>query len=305
MKNILVVGSINMDLVVKAERMPRGGETLVGSGFTQAPGGKGANQAAACARLGARTFMIGRVGGDAFGKALVGCLKRSGVKTDFIVTDKSEPTGIAIIIVDRTGQNSIVVASGANAKVCRRDLSAAGDVWDKADFLIVQLEIPIETMDAALTRARRKGIVSIMDAGPAKKIPLSTLRKADIVSPNETETEALIGKRVTSLRAARAAAERLRKLGVKRVVLKLGERGALAAEGSRYVHVPARKVKAVDTTAAGDAFTAALAVALGEGKDLVAATEFACCAGALACTKLGAQPSMPTREEVEKFAARR
>ena len=305
MKSILVVGSINMDLVVKAERMPRGGETLVGSGFVQAPGGKGANQAAACARLGAGTYMIGRVGDDLFGKSLKTHLRRSGVTTDFIVTDSHAPTGIAVIIVDKKGQNSIVVASGANAKVCRRDLSAARDVWDRVGFLIVQLEIPLKTMDAALTRARKKGIVSILDAGPAKRIPLATLRKADIVSPNEIETEALIGRRVTTLGAARAAALRLRKLGVKRVVLKLGERGALAAEGRECVHIPARKVKAVDTTAAGDAFTGALAVALGEGKDLVSATEYACCAGALACTKLGAQPSMPTRAEVETFIARR
>ncbi|MEW6357880.1 MAG: ribokinase [Planctomycetota bacterium] len=319
---ILVVGSLNMDLVVRAERMPGPGQTLIGRGFQTVPGGKGANQAVAAARLGAKTYMIGRVGGDAFGKTLVENLKQSGVTTDFLKTDKSEPNGIAIIIVDDNGENSIVVAPGANAKVTPRDVRGARAAWNEASHVVLQLEIPLDAVECALDTAREKGVMSILDAGPAMKVPMDLLRKADVLSPNESETEALIGRKVTDLDSARDAAKRFLDEGIRTVVLKLGDEGCLVAganviasaacrgakqshDACNMTHIPAYKVKAVDTTAAGDAFTAALAVSLAEGKTLLDAARYATAVGALAVTAFGAQPSMPTREKVERFIASR
>jgi len=298
---VVVVGSVNMDLVIQVGRMPRAGETLIGSNFTRACGGKGANQAVATARLGAKTTFIGRVGDDDFGRALKANLKKDGVSTRYLLTDDEAPTGVALIIVDKSGENSIVVASGANARVSPDDLSAAKGAWRGARFLIVQFEVPLETVEAALDTARRHEVTSILDAGPAKKCPARILRKADIVSPNEVESETLTGLRIRGIRSAERVASKFRKMGVRTIVLKLGALGALVADGDKCVHIPTPKIKAVDSTAAGDAFTGALAVFLGEGKDLIEATRYACCAGALACLKVGAQPSLPHRCELEKF----
>lgn len=294
-----------MDLVVRAARMPGPGQTLLGHGFQTVPGGKGANQAVAAARLGAKTYMVGRVGNDAFGKTLVANLKKSGVIADFLKADASEPNGIAIIVVDDRGENSIVVAPGANGKVTPADVRAAGAAWAAASHVVLQLEIPLKAVECALDTARTRGVTSVLDAGPARKVPFSVLRKADILSPNESETEALIGRKLKNLKSAKDAAKRFLDRGVGTVVLKLGDEGCLVATGLGMTHIPARKVKAVDTTAAGDAFTAALAVALSEGKELIAAAEFATCVGALAVMEFGAQPSMPTREKVERFIASR
>ena len=297
-KGILVIGSLNMDLVVKSPRMPGPGETLIGSGFRTVPGGKGANQAVACARLGAKTFMVGRVGRDGFGAALVSNLKKSGVQTKYILRDGRESSGIAVIIVDGAGQNSIVVDSGANARVTPRDVERLGSLWNSVGFLLMQLEIPIETVDCALRLARRKGVTTILDAGPARPIPAGLVKKVDILSPNEHETATILGSRVKD---HDVAAKKLLRMGAKAVVLKLGAAGCLVARPGESVRMPAFRVKAVDTTAAGDAFTAALAVVLSEGQCLFNATKFANAAGALACTKFGAQPSRPTRAEVDRF----
>lgn len=297
-KGILVIGSLNMDLVVKSPRMPGPGETLIGSGFKIVPGGKGANQALACARLGAITFMVGRVGRDTFGEALVTNLKNSGVHTEHVLRDPQEPTGIAVIIVDAAGQNSIVVAAGANARVSVRDVERLGGLWNRVGCLIMQLEIPIETVDCALRLARKKGVQTILDAGPARPLPLKLLKNVDILSPNEHETRAILGGKVKD---DMTAAAKLLRLGVRSVVLKLGEKGCLVAHAGEKVALPAFRVKAVDTTAAGDAFTAALAVSLCEGKSLIDAACIANAAGALACTKFGAQPSMPTLQELKQF----
>ena len=297
---IIVAGSVNMDLVVRANRMPKEGESLIGSGFRMVPGGKGANQAVAAARLGSATHFVGRVGSDVFGTSLRENLASCGVNTDHLIEDDG-PSGIAMIIVNEAGQNSIVVALGANGEVRPDDLSKAADLFSDADFLLVQLEIPMDTVEAALDMAREAGVRSVLDAGPPRKLPLELLRKADIVSPNETETEALTGVEVTDLATAREAAKKLLDGGVETVVLKLGEQGSFVATRDLEEHVPAYRVDAVDTTAAGDAFTAALAVALADGDDLVGAVRFAGAAGAVAVTRFGAQPSMPTRDEVERF----
>lgn len=301
---IIVAGSVNMDLVVRASRMPKEGESLIGSGFTMVPGGKGANQAVAAARLGSTTHFVGRVGSDVFGTSLRENLASCGVNTDHLIEDDG-PSGIAMIIVNDAGQNSIVVALGANGEVRPDDLSQAADLFGAADFLLVQLEIPLETVEAALDMARAAGVRSVLDAGPPRKLPLELMRKADIVSPNETETAALTGVEVVDLATAREAAKKLLDDGVETVVLKLGEQGAFVATRDLDEHVPAYRVDAVDTTAAGDAFTAALAVALADGDDLVDALRFANAAGAVAVTRFGAQPSMPTRDEVERFIAER
>jgi ribokinase len=300
-KPILVIGSLNMDLVVRSPRMPGPGETLLGGGFRTVPGGKGANQAVACARLGATTFMAGRVGRDDFGDALLANLKKAGVRTRSVLRDEDDPTGIAVIVVDARGQNSIVVASGANGCVSPRDVERLGGLWSSVGFLIMQLEVPIETVDRALTIARRKGVVTVLDAGPARPVPARMLRKVDVLSPNEHETAAILGER----RSPRAAARALLRTGAKAVVLKLGAAGCYVAQAKESVRLPAFRVRAVDTTAAGDAFTAALTVALSGGAPLLEAARFANAAGALACTKFGAQPSMPTRAGVEALLLRR
>ncbi|NOZ21563.1 MAG: ribokinase [Planctomycetes bacterium] len=302
---ILVVGSLNMDLVVRAEHIPGPGQTLIGHDFQTVPGGKGANQAVAAARLGAKTYMVGRVGGDSFGSALVEALEESRVTTDYLEIDEMEANGVALILVDDQGENSIVVAPGANGKVTPHDVRSAEAAWAEASHVVLQLEIPLDAVECTLDTAREKGVTSVLDAGPAMKVPMELLRKADILSPNESETEALIGRRVTDLDSARDAAKCFLDNGIGTVVLKLGDEGCLVATASDMTHVPAHKVKAVDTTAAGDAFTAALAVSLAEGKFLLDAAHYAAAVGAIAVTCFGAQPSLPTREVVERFIASR
>ena len=301
---IIVVGSVNMDLVVRTKRMPKEGESLIGSGFTMVPGGKGANQAVAAARLGGTTHFVGRVGNDMFGTRLREGLSSCGVTTEHLLVDDG-PSGIAVIILNESGQNSIVVAPGANATCRPDDLRPVAALFGMADFLLLQLEIPLKTIEAALDMAHAAGLRSVLDAGPAQEVSMDLLRKADIVSPNETEASALTGIEVNNLTTARKAAKKLLDGGVETVVIKLGQQGALVVTPDLEEHVSSFPVDAVDTTAAGDAFTGALAVALADGTDLVDAVRFANAAGALAVTCLGAQPSMPTRESVEQFIAER
>jgi len=288
-----------MDLVVRCERLPREGETVFGSDFTMIPGGKGANQAVAAARLGAKTSMAGRVGQDSFGEQLLGNLRKEGVNVDHFRVDAEAPTGVALIDIIASGNNSIVVAPGANMANTPEDLDALAPVFEEADALIVQFEVPLPVVERALELAREHEATSVLDAGPAVECPSNILAKADVVSPNETEAEALTGVRVTDLASAEQAAEQLLSDGVATAVLKLGESGALVATGESVEHVPGYQISPVDTTAAGDAFTAALALRLAQGDGLLDATRYANAVGACACTKLGAQPAMPTPAEVE------
>jgi ribokinase len=300
--NILVVGSINMDLVIRARRMPAPGETVIGHDFITSPGGKGANQAVAAARLGASCAMIGRVGADAFGERLVAGLKTEGIDCAGVEASEGVSTGVAIIVVDEAGQNTIVVASGANHHLMPDDLTHYEEAFARADTVVLQLELPVATVVAAVKMAQRHGKRVILDPAPAVATLPEELCAVDVLSPNETEAEVLTGEKVSGKSGAQRAAGKLLARGAKTVILKMGGRGALAMTGQQSPGwTAAYKVNVVDTTAAGDAFTAALAVALAEGTELAGAVEFANAAGALACTRLGAQQAMPTANEVRRL----
>ena len=298
---ILVVGSINMDLVVRCERMPAPGQTVLGKGFKTSPGGKGANQAVAAARMGAACHMIGCVGQDAFGQQLLQGLRDEGVHCDAVRATGQAPTGVAMIVVDSRGENSIVVSDGANAHVTPDDhVFPNRDLFERADVVLLQLELPLPTIMAAVELARRAGCKVVLDPAPAPRIMPDKLCMVDVICPNIVEAEALTGRRPgVEERVDKQIASDLIARGAGTAVLKLGARGSLAvmADGHFYT-VPAYDVNVVDTTAAGDAFTAALAVAIARGEGLHQATKIANAAGGLACTKLGAQAAMPTWDEV-------
>jgi len=296
-----VVGSLNMDLVVKATRMPLGGETVAGRDFQMIPGGKGANQAAAAARLGARVAMVGRVGGDAFGSPLIENLRRQGVDTGHVRIDDEAATGTAMIIVDDSGQNSIVVAPGANGRVNEQDVDRLEGMLGHAQVLLVQFEVPLETVQHAIQMAARHQVKVILNPAPARPAPIELIAGADFVVPNEFEAGTLTGLETKDVPSAERAARKLLGYGPPVVIITLGEKGALMATDRGMVHVPARKVQAVDTTAAGDAFTGGLAFALVKGFPLDEAVRYASCAGTLAVTKFGAQTSLPSGEEVQAF----
>ena len=302
---IVVIGSINMDIVIHAERLPREGETVIGSDLRFFPGGKGANQAVAAARLGAETFMVGRVGKDSFGEPLRLGLLQNGINCDHVIADENAASGTALIIINPQGNNSILVAPGASQNVSPTDVDSVAELIRQADALLMQFEISLETVAYAAEQAQAHGVLTIIDAGPAKKCPPDLLTKADVLSPNETEAEALVGIPITDLPSAEEAARKFLELGVKNLVLKLGDKGCLVAQEGYIFHCPAFRVSPVDTTAAGDAFTAALGVEMAKGEPLERAVRFANAAGALSTLKPGAQPSMPTREAVLDFLRER
>ncbi len=298
--NILVVGSLNMDLVVRTAVMPLGGETVLGDGFKTTPGGKGANQAVAAARLGARCQMIGRVGEDPFGHTLLAGLAAEGVDCSTVMKTADAATGVAMIIVDAKGENSIVVASGANFRLTPDDVFSCESAFAKADLVLLQLELPLPTVRAAIEVARRHGCRTILDPAPAPRSMPPELYQVDIISPNATEAEILVGSVAVEERVDKQVASELVTRGAKAAVLKLGARGSLVVMADGHIYtVPTYKVDVVDTTAAGDAFTAALGVAIAQGRHMHDAARFANAAGALACTKFGAQTAMPRAEEVE------
>lgn len=302
-EKILVIGSLNMDMSVKTPYLPKAGETVLGDEFTMAPGGKGANQAVAAARLGCPVTMLGRVGKDLFGEQLVENLRNNGISTDLIITDSSHPTGVALINIDEQAENSIVVASGANKHCTPEDLQVLGKTVDEFKILMLQLEIPLQTVEAAAKLAKQHGLTVILDPAPARQLPSSLLQLVDIITPNETEAFILTGLEVHDAESAKAAAAVLLAQGVKNVVIKLGAKGALWAAENRSEHLPGEKVNAIDTTAAGDAFGGGLAAGLAAGQDMLSALKFANKVGALATTKRGAQPSLPTLQEVEAYFA--
>lgn len=299
-RRILVIGSANIDLVTRVPRCPRPGESMFGHAFAPICGGKGANQAIAAARLGAQVAFAGCVGADAFGKMQREGFAAEGIDLGALQSHATTPTGTAVILVGDDGQNAIVVTPGANAEVSVEMVTALAPQIAAADVLLVQLEIPLDAVAEALRLARDGGTLSILDAGPAQSVPAELLAKADIVSPNETEAEALTGIAVTDEASAHAAAEALRVLGVREVVLKLGERGALYVGDVGPEYVAPFRVDAVDTTAAGDAFTAALGVRWGTAP-VAEVLRFANAVGGLTTTRHGAQPSLPTLREASEF----
>lgn len=297
MSCITVFGSLNMDLVIQAPRHPRPGETLTGSAFRTFPGGKGANQAVAAARLGGQVTMVGCVGADPFGDALIANLQAAGVDTT-CVGRSSEATGVALITVSAAGENTIVLAPGANGAVSPETVLAHRDAIISADALLLQLEVPLPAVEAAAELAHAHNVPVILNPAPAQPLPASLLRCVTCLVPNQHEAALLTGLATDSDEGAAAAARALQAAGVKTIVMTLGARGALVFADGQQVMAPSYPVQVVDTTAAGDAFVAAFAVALTEGQGPVEAARWGCAAGALACTVLGAQPSLPQREAV-------
>jgi len=295
---VVVVGSLNMDLVARVARLPVPGETVPGSRFATVPGGKGANQAVAAARLGARTAMIGCVGDDDFGARLRAGLEADGVDCSALRTAESTPSGVALIAVDQAGRNGIVVVPGANGQLAPADVDAAERLIAGARIVILQLEVPIDTAVHAARRARALGRTVVLNPSPARPLPAGLLGCVDLLVPNEIEAAALTGAPVVSVDDAIAAGRHLRAGGAGTVLVTLGAAGAVtvAADGER--HAPAPRVEAVDTTAAGDTFLGGLCAALVGGRTLAGAVAFGQAAAALCVTRRGAQPSIPYAREI-------
>jgi len=302
---IVVVGSSNTDMVVKAARIPAPGETVLGGAFVMAAGGKGANQAVAAARLGAEVTLVARLGSDPLGDEAIAGYQKDSILTDLIVRDPDRPTGVALILVDAHGENSITVALGANEALSPDDVERAADRIRTADAVVMQLEVPLAAVERAAAIARAAGVPVILDPAPAPDggLPEALLRNVTCLKPNESEAERLTGISVSDLASAERAARALQELGPRTVIITLGSQGAIVVDEAAVHHVPAYRVTAVDTTAAGDAFTGAFATAVGAGAALVEAVRRAAAAGALAATRMGAQPSLPTQAEWEAFIA--
>ncbi|MGL6196172.1 MAG: ribokinase [Thermoguttaceae bacterium] len=298
---IIVVGSSNVDMVVKSDRIPSPGETVTGGEFLLAAGGKGANQAVAAAKLGAEVLFITRVGNDMFGDQALAGYKEVGINTDWAIKDTEHPTGVALIMVDEKGENLISVASGANSYLSPHDVEKAEKEFSTADVVVVQLETPLNTLVYTAKLAKKYSVPLLLDPAPAPPTPFSDSLMQNIacIKPNENEAWRLTGIKVNDQQSAQAAADSLLKQGVKSAIITLGTQGALVVEElHKGVLVPAEVVKALDTTAAGDAFSGALAVAWGGGKSLIDAAKFASKAAAISVTRMGAQPSLPTLDEL-------
>jgi ribokinase len=300
---LLVVGSSNTDLTIRVARIPRSGETILGGQYASAAGGKGANQAVAAARAGGSVTFVARLGQDALGAAALAGFAAAGINTRHVVRDPAHPSGTALIIVGRHGENCIAVASGANSHLTPADVRKAADAFRHARAVLVQLEIPLPAVETAVRLAAAAAVPVILNPAPARKLPARLLPKIFLLTPNETEAEILTGIRVRDEASAARAAERLRARGVQNVIITLGARGAWISSPAVCGRIPAFKVKPVDATGAGDVFNGALAVALAEGKSLLDAARFAAAAAAISVTRRGAQPSIPVRAEIEKLLA--
>jgi len=300
---ITVIGSSNTDLVVKASKLPAPGETVLGSEFIIAPGGKGANQAVAVARLGGDVTFVAKLGMDEFGDQRLEDFRRDGMDTGFVFRDEESPSGVALIFVDDAGENMIVAAQGANAKLSPDDVDKARKAIASADMVVLQLETTMEVVEHSVAIAAENSVPVILNPAPGRKLEPSLIERIDYLTPNETEAEILTGIRVTDDNTAVKAGSKLLELGAGNVIITMGKRGAMLINAKESSSIPAFAVDAVDATAAGDAFNGGLAYALTTGNDLKSAIRLANAVAALAVTKMGAQPSMPTRDELDKFLA--
>ena len=302
MKNICVIGSLNMDLVVNVENMPKIGQTLIGSNFKEVPGGKGANQAVAMARLNGNVSMIGKVGNDSFGQTLINALKNDNVNTKYIQVEKGA-SGVALITVDKNANNSIVVAPGANFKLTNNDIDNNIEAIQNSDIVVVQLETPLDTIKYSLKKAKELGKYTILNPAPAVVLEDEIIANVDLLTPNETELEIISGIQINKEEDIKVAAKKMIEKGVKELIVTLGSKGSLYINSEKSNFVSAYKVQAVDTTAAGDSYTGALSVALANNKNIEQAMDFASKVGALSVMKEGAQSSLPTLEDVQNFKA--
>lgn len=296
--SIVVVGSSNTDMILRVARVPKPGETLLGGLFSTAAGGKGANQAVAAARAGGRVAFVARLGRDSLGDEAMAGFRREGMTLSHVVRDRSHPSGVALIFVGADGENSIGVAGGANQQLSPGDIAAARSLISGARVLLLQLETPLAAVEAAADIGSRAGIEVILNPAPARSLPDSLIRKVTLLTPNETEASVLSGVDVIDVASATLAARSLQQRGARNVIITLGANGALVATGADARWVPGFRVKAVDTTAAGDVFNGALAVRLAEGCPVGEAVRFAHAAAAISVTRAGAQPSIPTRKEI-------
>lgn len=296
---IVVLGSCNTDMVIKSEKLPAPGETVLGGTFMMNPGGKGANQAVAASRLGGDVTFITKIGNDVFGRQSVELYKEEKINTDYIFSDPDNPSGVALITVDAHGENCIVVASGSNMTLTPADIESVKDVLLDAEILLMQLEIPIETVEYAAKIASERGVKVILNPAPAQSLSDELLKNLYMIIPNKGEAEMISGIKVSDWDDAQKAADIISSKGVDIVVVTLGSSGALLKEKDRYTKIAAFEVKAVDTTAAGDTFCGALAVAISEGKDLEEGVRFANKCSSITVTNMGAQASIPYREDIK------
>jgi len=296
---IVVVGSSNTDMVVQAPHIPRPGETVLGGAFHMIAGGKGANQAVAAARLGADVTFVARVGDDPFGAQALEGFRAEGIRTDFVLRDPEASHGVALILVDGNGENAIAVAPGANARLSPEDVAAAEEAIAGCDAVLLQLEVPLPTVERAIVLGKKHGKRVMLNPAPYLAVPDALLSQIDLLTPNETEAEMLLGGGEAGLGGIAQTAEELLRRGVGRVVVTLGREGVFVVAPGEQYHVAGRRVTAVDTTAAGDAFSGALAVWIAEGAEFRTAIRYAIAASALAVTRIGAQASLPHRAEVE------
>ncbi|PGH40370.1 MAG: ribokinase [Candidatus Nephrothrix sp. EaCA] len=297
-KIVTVVGSSNTDLVVRTANFPKPGETIIGKEFKVFAGGKGANQAVACARLGGEVFFIARIGNDSFGKEMWNGFQKDAISTEYIFTDEQEPSGTAFIMLDSRGQNSIVVSPGANNQLSPENIKQSAAAIEKASIILTQLEIPLATVNCVLKTAADFGKKVILNPAPAAALDEDMYARIYLITPNETEAALLTGRKADNEKTAEEAANILLSRGVRNVIITLGEKGVYFKNQDKSFHLPALKTEVVDTTGAGDIFNGAIAVALAEGKDWESAILFANKASAISVSRMGAQPSAPYRNEI-------
>ena len=300
MKNIVVIGSTNTDMVVKASHLPAGGETVLGGEFLMNAGGKGANQAVAAARYGNRVVFVAKTGNDLFGERVRSSLREDDIVTDYVSIDPLHPSGVALITIDARAENCIVVASGANMYLSTADVDAAREEISAADVVLMQLESPIETVTYAAQMAAEAGVKVVLNPAPApdKPLPEELMRSLYLITPNRSEASRLSGIEVKDMESAREAAKAILDRGPQSVIITLGGDGSLVYDGQEFTFIEATKVEAVDTTAAGDTFNGVLATMVAEGRNLIDAAREASLAAAISVTRMGAQPAAPTRSEV-------